>query len=154
MQMTTFLAPEAEFWPLYKMIDQSLYAPLLVTAVNLEIFDRVCRPLQARDLADRAGWHPENTGRFLNALAAAGLLEKKDGAFQNTAVSRTYLVTGSKNYLGDMLDNCFAMYFRTPRTMGTLIQQGPGTCRTKQMIRDRTWRPWQHKASMPRQDFS
>ncbi len=125
MHMTTFSAPEAEFWPLYKMIDESLYAPLLVTAVHLEIFDRVCHPSPARDLAVRTGWHPENTEHFLNALAAVGLLKKKDGAFQNTAVSRTYLVTGSKNYLGDMLENCFAMYFQTPQTMGTLIQQGP-----------------------------
>ena len=125
MQMTTFSVPKADFGPLYRMIDDSLHAPILVTAINLEIFDKISSPVSARDLAARVGWHPENTERFLNALAAVGLLEKKDGEFQNTAVSRTYLMNGSKNYLGDMLDNSFAMYFQAPQTMGTLIQQGP-----------------------------
>jgi predicted O-methyltransferase YrrM len=124
MQMTTISAPDADFGPLYKMIDDSLHAPLLVTAVNLEIFDRVSPPVSALDLAARAGWHPGNTEWFLNALVADRLLEKRDGKFHNTVLSRTYLINGSKTYLGDMLDNYFAMYFQDPRTMGTLIQQG------------------------------
>lgn len=125
MQMTIFSTPEADFGPLYKMIDDSIHAPLLVTAVNLKIFDRVSPPVSARDLAARAGWHPGNTEWFLNALAAAGLLAKRDEEFQNTAVSRTYLLNGSKNYLGDMLEHSFATAFQDPQTIGTLIQKGP-----------------------------
>lgn len=131
MQMKIFSAPEADFGPLYRMIDESLYAPLLVTGVNLEIFDRVASPASARELADQVGWHPNNTELFLNALTAIQLLEKRNGKFQNTVLSRTYLLSGSKMYLGDMLVNSFAMYFQPPQTLGALIQGGPPEMSTK-----------------------
>lgn len=75
------IKPAEDFGPLYRMIDDALHAPLLVTAVNLSIFDRISHPASARDLATRAGWHPGNTEWFLNALAAVHLVEKKDGKF-------------------------------------------------------------------------
>jgi predicted O-methyltransferase YrrM len=129
--MTAFLAPEADFGPLYRIIDESLYAPVLVTAVNLEIFDRVSSPVSARELAGQVGWHPKNTEFFLNALTAVQLLEKRNGKYQNTALSRTYLLSGSKMYLGDMLVHSFAMCSQTPQTLGTLIQGGPQAMSTE-----------------------
>lgn len=123
--MTPFSAPPEDFAPIYRMLDESLHAPLLITAVNLKIFDKVFPPTSARNLAARAGWHPGNTEWFLNALAAVRLLKKRDGKFKNTSLSRTFLLQSATAYLGDFLLQSFALYAQDPQILGALIQQGP-----------------------------
>ncbi len=123
--MTLFTAPATNFGPLYRMVDDFFHAPLLITAINLRVFEKITVPLSASDIAAQAGWHPENTERFLNALVAADLLEKQHGKFCNTLLSKDFLVESSATYLGDFLAQSFAMVPRDPQSLAQLIRQGP-----------------------------
>ncbi len=123
--MTPFTAPATHFGPLYGMIDDCFQAPLLITAINLGVFDKTKVPLSVSDIVAQTGWHPENTGLFLNALVASGLLEKQDKKFCNTLLSKTFLVKSAPTYLGDFLVHAFSMSLHDPQTLGELIRQGP-----------------------------
>ncbi len=123
--MTSFTAPATNFGPLYRMVDDFFHAPLLVTAINLSVFEKTTVPLSAGDIAAQAGWHPENTERFLNTLVAAGLLEKQHGKFQNTLLSKDFLVESSATYLVDFLAQFFTMVPQDPQSLAQLIRQGP-----------------------------
>ncbi|PIE74884.1 MAG: methyltransferase [Deltaproteobacteria bacterium] len=123
--MTLFAPPATNFGPLYRMVDDFFHAPLLVTAINLRVFEKTTVPLSAGDIAAQAGWHPENTERFLNALVAADLLEKQHGKFCNTLLSKDFLVESSATYLGDFLEQSFAMVPQDSQTLAELIRQGP-----------------------------
>ena len=91
---------------------------IILTAFELDVFTAIGNGMVSADeIARTIGAHPKSTERFLNALCAIGLLEKKDDFFFNTGVSSRYLVKGSDEYLsriGHMLN----LY----RTWGTLTE--------------------------------
>jgi SAM-dependent methyltransferase len=57
--------------------------------------------LDCLQLAARLEIHPVAADRFLNACVGLGLLEKSEGAFQNSRISSKFLVKGKTDYLGD-----------------------------------------------------
>ncbi len=67
------------------------------------------RSLPLDEIARALEVHPLAADRFLNACVAAGLVERVDGEYRNTAVAETFLVRGKPAYLGDL----FARYDRT-----------------------------------------
>jgi SAM-dependent methyltransferase len=76
---------------------------IILTANELGVFD----PLQgggntSAGVAEHLGTDPRGTDRLLNALVAAGLLEKKGSTFCNTAFSEQFLVKSSPFYLGGL----------------------------------------------------
>jgi predicted O-methyltransferase YrrM len=91
---------------------------IILTAFELDVFTAVGGGMvSAEDVARKIGANAKSTERFLNALCAIGLLEKKEDFFFNTEVSSRYLVKGSEEYLsriGHMLN----LY----RTWGTLTE--------------------------------
>ncbi|MGC8792137.1 MAG: methyltransferase [Bryobacteraceae bacterium] len=61
---------------------------LLLTAIELDIFTAVGEGATAAEVAGRAGTDPRATEMLLNALAAVGVLGKREGVFYNTPESR------------------------------------------------------------------
>ena len=61
------------------------------TAVEHGIFDHLEEPLSAEELARRAGFHPKVTGYLLDALAALGLLHKREGRYENSPTAKAVL---------------------------------------------------------------
>ncbi|GAB4348669.1 MAG: methyltransferase [Candidatus Abyssubacteria bacterium] len=58
-------------------------ARILMTAAELDIFSAIAdRPKTAKELAAERGYDARATEYLLNAVAAMGLLDKKDGAFR------------------------------------------------------------------------
>ncbi len=57
---------------------------VLLTAIELDIFEALGAGSTAADVAAKAGTAPRSTEMLLNALAALGLLEKRGGVFRNT----------------------------------------------------------------------
>ena len=55
---------------------------LLLTGAELDIFTRLAEPAACEDLAERHGWHERPLTVLLDALAAMGLLIKKDGHYR------------------------------------------------------------------------
>jgi ubiquinone/menaquinone biosynthesis C-methylase UbiE len=86
-------------------------ARVILTANNLGVFDRLKRPVSAKDMSKVLKTDPRATEILLDALAGIGLLLKsRDGRYKNTAISRRYLVKGSRLYQGDIVKHASAMW--------------------------------------------
>jgi 2-polyprenyl-3-methyl-5-hydroxy-6-metoxy-1,4-benzoquinol methylase len=75
----------------------------LLTAFELGLFTTLnAEARTSEEVADALGTHPRATDRLMNALAALGLLEKRDGRFSNTALTEKYLVKGRPEYMAGL----------------------------------------------------
>ena len=64
---------------------------LLLTAIELDVFQAVGRGARAAEVARRVGANPRATEMLLNALAASGVLAKRGDLFRNTSLTRRHL---------------------------------------------------------------
>ncbi len=71
---------------------------IVLSAAELKVFDHMETPASSSTVAKAIAGEPRFTDRLLNALAVLGLLKKKNGQFQNTAVSSAHLVSGKPGY--------------------------------------------------------
>jgi SAM-dependent methyltransferase len=76
-------------------------------------------------VAEAIDGHAGNTALFLDGLTAMGLLEKKNGLYQNTLVPQTFLVKGSPTYLGQLFANQVASRPGTLEDLPRLVREGP-----------------------------
>ncbi len=73
----------------------------LHTGVKLDLFSLVGNEGKStEEVASRLGGNVRGVTMILNALAALGLLVKKESVFTNTAFSKQFLVKGSPEYVG------------------------------------------------------
>jgi hypothetical protein len=76
----------------------------LHAAVKLDLFSIIGdQALSAAQVATVIGADEHGVATLLNAAAALGLLEKKDGCFSNTESSARFLVASSPSYIGFMI---------------------------------------------------
>jgi precorrin-6B methylase 2 len=68
---------------------------VLFAALDLGVFSALAEgPAEAARVARRLGADPRRLAILMNALAALGLLEKRGGAYRNSAVAAAHLVDG------------------------------------------------------------
>ncbi len=106
---------------------------MLMTAVDLEVFNYTVEPKSSNDVAGAIGTHPGNTALFLNALASIGLLVKKDGAFRNTELADTFLVEGKETFLGGFLTFNQMYLFKHKDDMKAAVVNGPASHEEEKM---------------------
>ncbi len=70
---------------------------VVLTALELDVFTAAGEGETAGSVASRIGTEPRATETLLNALAAMGLMTKKDGLFATTPVTRRFFTAGSKD---------------------------------------------------------
>ncbi len=91
----------------YESLSNMLIAPirskLLLTGVELKVFDYLSESTSADAVAKTFGIHPKNTRVFLDGLAAIDLLQKKNGRYRNSPIAQAFLVENSPTYLGRFL---------------------------------------------------
>lgn len=80
---------------LYEMIRGFMPSRAVLTALELDVFTAVGEGGGAAEVAGRIHADSRATEMLLNVLASLKLLEKNDGGFTNSAVSRRYFVEGS-----------------------------------------------------------
>lgn len=124
--MTMKELPEvnASFADLYGILIAPIRSKLLLTGIELGVFNHLSEPETAETVAAAIGSHPENTRLFLDGLAACDLVTKKDGTYRNTTTAQEFLVEGSQTYLGEMLT------YQSQFTIGLndlpkLVREGP-----------------------------
>ncbi len=100
---------------------------MLMVAVDLRVFDHTVEPTTSNDVADAIGTHPGNTELFLNALTSIGLLRKKDGAFRNTELADTFLVSNRETSLGNYLKFTQMFLFKSVDDMRAALVNGPAS---------------------------
>ena len=82
--------------PIIDLIEAFRRSKVMFTAVSLGIFDRLQRqPATAAEFARELDAHPGALGRLLDACAALGLLEKRDGVYHVTPIAEKYLCASS-----------------------------------------------------------
>ena len=111
-----------------ELLDEMILAPikskLLLTGIELKVFNQLSELKSVDAVAEAIGAHPENTGLFLDGLAASDLLVKKNGLYQNTEVTQTFLVEGSPTFLGPMFTITAQTFFALD-DLPKLVKEGP-----------------------------
>jgi hypothetical protein len=91
----------------YGLLCQMLFFPIrskvLLTGLELKIFNYLSTPISAENVAQTINTHPRNTRVLLDALAAMDLVEKKNGVYRNTPLAQTFLEETSSTSIGSML---------------------------------------------------
>lgn len=106
-----------------------LYAPactkLCLTAIQIDVFSQLAAPRTAADLAAGMGWHAENTGLFLDTLAAIRLLKKEGALYRNTECANRYLVRDGVRYMGDFMQMYAGLGGFAQADLAALVREGP-----------------------------
>jgi hypothetical protein len=123
--MESLFENQDDFSELYKLLIAPIRARLLLTGIELEVFNHLCEPESAENLAAAMDTHPANTTLFLNGLAACGLLHKENGLYRNTPVARRFLVTGEPACLGPVFTSWAQMWGLDGDVMSGLVKEGP-----------------------------
>ena len=76
---------------------------LLITALDLKVFNYMEVPVTAEEVASALSLHPENTMHMLDALCACDMVEKNGEKYKNTTEASELLVTGKPGYQGEWL---------------------------------------------------
>jgi predicted O-methyltransferase YrrM len=111
------------FEELYRMLIAPIRSKLLLTGIELRVFNQLSEPKTADVVGEAIGAHLGNTRLFLDGLAVSGLVEKMNGLYQNTPVTQAFLVEGSPTFLGQMF-NFWAQSF-VLNDLPKLVREGP-----------------------------
>jgi hypothetical protein len=77
----------------------------LLSAIELGLFTELARgPLDAEALRSRLNLHRRGARDFLDALVALGMLQRRDGRYQNTPESNFFLDRAKPGYVGGLLE--------------------------------------------------
>jgi len=109
---------------LYKMLIAPIRSKLLLTGIELKVFNVLSEPKPSKDVAKAIGTHPRNTRVFLDSLAAIDLLQKKGGLYRNSPIAQAFLVENSPTFLGRIFtfmkpDDLFL------QNLPKLVKEGP-----------------------------
>ena len=108
---------------LVRMFIAPIQSKLLLTGIELKVFNQLSEPKSADAVAKAIGTHPGNTRVFLDGLAATDLLQKKNGMYRNSPVAQAFLVEGSPTYLGAMLQMMHSDH--SLENLSELVKEGP-----------------------------
>jgi hypothetical protein len=97
------VSPGGDFQELMAMARGFQAAKMLMTAVDLAVFDFLEEPRSAVEAANWLKANDRATGIFLNGLAALGLLVKEVDYFKNSEIASRYLVRGRDDYRGAII---------------------------------------------------
>ena len=113
------------FNDLYSMLVEPIRSKLLLTGIELKVFNHLEEPTSAQAVTEAIGTHPVNTRIFLDGLVTSDLAVKRDGLYQNTTVTQTFLTEGCPTYLGDFLTFSYQWSVPALKDMTRLVMEGP-----------------------------
>ena len=108
---------------LFKMLFAPIRSKLLLTGIELKVFNQLSEPKPADAVAQALGTHPRITEVFLDSLTAIDLLQKKNGLYRNSPITQVFLVEESPTYLGAFLQLMPSQL--CPENLSQLIKEGP-----------------------------
>lgn len=115
---------DTDYGELYRLIFSPIRSKLLLTGIELKVFNYMSDPVSAEEVAQTIDAHPRNMSLFLDGLAAIDLVKKKTGLYQNAPVAQAFLVEGSQTYVGQML--AFMASSDSPLdNLTKLVKEGP-----------------------------
>ena len=103
-----------------------LYEKLVNSSIELDVFSQLSEPVTSKELAQKMGWHSQNTDYLLSALVSIGFVEKEKDSYKNTEEVNRYLIKGKPEYLGDFLLFYGQNEGTAPMDVKKLVSEGPG----------------------------
>ena len=100
-------------------------AKTMLSAVELGVFTELGRgPLAAESLRARLQLHPRGALDFFDALVALGMLERKDGFYQNTREGALFLDRTQPGYVGGLLEMANSRLYPSWGNLTAALQSG------------------------------
>lgn len=133
---------DVSFEELFRMLVAPIRSKLLLTGIELKIFNQLSEPNSAEVVTKAISTHPGNTRLFLDGLAASDLVVKRKMLYQNTPVSQTFLVEGSTTFLGQMFIFNEKAFFAL-NDLYKLVKEGPPPpSKEANMDSEEIWTQW------------
>lgn len=124
--MKNFPKLNIDFYKLYEILIAPIRTRLLLTGIELKVFNHLSEPISAEAVAQALDTHLENTRLLLDGLAASDLVYKMNGLYRNTPLTQTFLVDREPTYLGEFLSDMSSQWFEPVfNEMGEMVRQGP-----------------------------
>ena len=122
------LLPEVnlDYGKLYRMLFPPVRVRLLLTGIELKVFNHLSKPSSAEEVAKKLRTHPRNTKIFLDGLTAINLIQKKSKLYKNTPITQSFLIEGSETYLGELLSFMANMDISL-QNLTKLVKEGPSS---------------------------
>jgi hypothetical protein len=117
--------PVLDSTQLARLLTAAVPSRLLLSGIELDLFSHLDAPLTANDVAKRLGTHVDNTGIFLDALAANGLVCKQGGRYENSELTAAFLVRGTPTYLGRVLEDSAEWILTDLSNLTERVRRGP-----------------------------
>lgn len=96
--------PHTDFQPVHTMLMKSLSAKVLMSAMNLKLFDYIeGREVDGTVLAHEMGLVPERLEPVLDIFVAVDLLFKNQNRYSNSPTASEFLVSTAPHYQGDSM---------------------------------------------------
>lgn len=115
---------EIQFGPIYEMMNGRVKTQMLLTSIELGIFDCLSSQKSREEIAAELKTHVANTGFLLDGLTAVGVLEKENGFYRNTMETEVALSRKSPAYVGEMLVMMNQMSAETVTGMTQRVRAG------------------------------
>ncbi|HUS78516.1 MAG TPA: methyltransferase [Patescibacteria group bacterium] len=109
---------------LYKTIFTPVRCKLMLTGIELKVFNYLSEPVSAEEVAQTLDAHIGNMAVFLDGLTSVDLVRKEDGLYQNMPIAESFLVEGSQTYVGHMF-TWMAAFDAPLDDMAKLVKEGP-----------------------------
>ena len=106
------------------MLFSPIQMKLLLTGIELSVFQHLSLPISAEAVAQTIQTHPINTRIFLDSLAAIDLVQKTQGLYQNSQIAQTFLAEDSSTYLGQLF-TFMTQGNAALENLTTLVKNGP-----------------------------
>lgn len=117
--------PEVDIEAFYQSIQGGEKLFLLKTAVEYKVFEFYQTPATAAEFAETRQTNPGLTEKFLNALAAIGLLIKTDSRFCNTPLASDCFIEGKPFYQGNLVGLMLKTRQERWANLGRCLKEGP-----------------------------
>ena len=112
------------FEEFYRIFFEPVRAKIMMTGLELKVFNHLSEPVSAETVASAIYSNPENTVYFLNSLTAGGFVLKKNALYWNTPQTQAFLVEGRPTYLGGFFKAQSRWMEKAMEDMAGLIKKG------------------------------
>lgn len=109
---------------LFDIINGRTKTQLLVTAIELNIFDHLATMQSAESVAAQLNTHPMGTRFLLDGLTALDLVEKQEGCYRNRPETQTAFQSQSPAYVGRMFSMMDEMCAGIMADIGGRVRSG------------------------------
>ena len=115
---------DMNYTELYDLVYQSVQGRILMTALELKVFDHLTIPTTAAELADAVNIPEPRCRVFLDGLASCGFVQKKQDSYVNTTQSKRFLASSGEAYMGDLLLGSWDMMVEPLASLTQMLEQG------------------------------